>query len=250
VPRAADHRSRGVLAGREGVAGGAARPAGADRHAVAEGLGEGDDVGLHAGGVLVPEPASGAAQAGLDLVEDEEGLALVAELADRCEVSGRGGLHSPFALDRFEEHGADPLVEAAGEGVDVAEGDVAEPGGERLERLVLLGLAGGGEGGEVRPWNEPYAASTWWRSGPPWRWPWRRASLMAHSLASAPELEKKTRPPPPSSWSRRAARRGWSHSGNRFETWRRVRAWSASASATAGWACPSDVTAIPPRKSR
>ena len=50
----------------------------------------------------------------------------------------------------------------------------------------------------VRPWNEPYALITWNRSGPPLRWPCRRASLIAHSFASAPELQKNTRPSPPS----------------------------------------------------
>src|SRR4029077_20134040 len=131
----------GVLAGAEGGAGVAAGPAGADGHAVAEGLGEGDDVGAHARGVLEPEPAAGAAEAGLDLVEDEEGFVLVAELADGGEGVGWWGLDAAFALDGFEEHGADPVVEGGGEGVGVAVGDVAEAGGEGLEDLLLLGLA-------------------------------------------------------------------------------------------------------------
>ena len=43
----------------------------------------------------------------------------------------------------------------------------------------------------VRPWKEPSAATTRWRPGPAHR----RASLIAHSLASAPELQKNTWPP-------------------------------------------------------
>ena len=38
--------------------------------------------GCDAGGVLEAEPAAGAAEAGLDLVDDQERFALVAELAD------------------------------------------------------------------------------------------------------------------------------------------------------------------------
>ena len=36
----------------------------------------------------------------------------------------------------------------------------------------------------------------------------------------------------------------------RFETWLSVRAWSATASATAGWAWPRETTASPVMKSR
>ena len=125
-----------------------AGPAGADGHPVAEGLGEGDDVGADARGVLEPEPAAGAAEAGLDLVEHEERFVLVAELADRGEVARWGRLDAAFTLDGFEEHGADALVERGGEDVGFAERDLAEPGGEGLEDLLLLGLAGRGEGGE------------------------------------------------------------------------------------------------------
>ena len=61
----------------------------------------------------------------------------------------------------------------------------------------------------VRPWKEPHALTTTWRPGPAHF----RASLSAHSLASAPELVKKTcpparLPPPPMRRSRVAATSG------------------------------------------
>ena len=103
----------------------------------------------------------------------------------------------------------------------------------------------------VRPWKASVVATTANRSGPAHR----RASLMAHSLASAPELAKNTWPParstpPPISRSRVTATSGPMVLPNRLETWLRVRAWVATASATTGWAWPSDVTARPERKSR
>ena len=51
----------------------------------------------------------------------------------------------------------------------------------------------------VRPWNASSAAMMWGR-------PVRRAILNAASLASAPELQKSTRPGRPSSSSSRSAR--------------------------------------------
>ena len=103
----------------------------------------------------------------------------------------------------------------------------------------------------VRPWKASLVATTPNRPGPAQR----RASLMAHSLASAPELAKKIWPParsvpPPIRRSRVTATSGPTRLPNRLETWLRVRAWVATASATAGWACPSEVTARPERKSR
>ena len=78
--------------------------------------------------------------------------------------------------------------------------------------------------------------------------------MKAHSLASAPELAKNTRPPSgcpsPTRRSRIAATSGPTVVPNRFDTCSRVRAWVASASATAGCEWPSEVTASPERKSR
>ncbi len=57
----------------------------ADRHAGAESLGEGHDVGRHAE-LLVGEQRAAAAHTGLDLVEDQQQLVPIAERAQRLEV--------------------------------------------------------------------------------------------------------------------------------------------------------------------
>ena len=82
--------SPGQEGGRHVVAG----PAGADRHAVAERLGDGHHVGLYAV-VLEAEPAPGSPQAGLHLVDDHQDAALVAQAAHSLEVLGAGGLTPP-----------------------------------------------------------------------------------------------------------------------------------------------------------
>ena len=66
-----------------------AGPAGTDRHAVAHRLGQRDHVGADPV-VLEAEPAPGAAEAGLDLVDHHQRADVVAQLADPCEVSGGG----------------------------------------------------------------------------------------------------------------------------------------------------------------
>ena len=104
----------------------------------------------------------------------------------------------------------------------------------------------------MRPWNEENAQTTSCLPRPPNL----RASLMAASFDSAPELQKNV-------WYRDASAFPWRRSSssatatsqpgsvpNRFDTWHRVRACSAIASATTGLAWPSDTTASPDRKSR
>ncbi len=50
----------------------------------------------------------------------------------------------------------------------------------------------------VRPWNPPCSTTIVWQSGPLRSTPQRRATFMAHSLASAPELAKNAFQPCPS----------------------------------------------------
>ncbi len=104
----------------------------------------------------------------------------------------------------------------------------------------------------VRPWKDRNADSTPWRPRP---W-YLRASLMAASLASAPEFWNSTCPgsssPVPDRMraSSRLATSIWGTVANRLETCRSVAACSARAVATRGWLWPRLVTARPPRKSR
>ena len=64
----------------------------------------------------------------------------------------------------------------------------------------------------VRPWKEPSAATRWVR-------PVRRVSLNAASLASVPELVKKTRPSAPTSARRRSASSTCGWVVKKLETW-------------------------------
>jgi len=75
---------------------------------------------------------------------------------------------------------------------------------------------------------------------------------MAASLASVPELAKNTRPRPvlpgvlaPSRLSSRSASATSPSCTNRLEVWARSRTCLLTASMIAGWACPSELTAIP-----
>ena len=132
-----------MVTGDKGVGHVGPGPARPDGDAVTERLGHGDDIGLDAE-VLEPEPAPGAGESGLHLVEHEQDTALVAQLADSGDVLGIGRIHAAFALQRFEQdRGDDVGVNSIGEGVEVVEGHVAEAFGQRLERLVLGGLARG-----------------------------------------------------------------------------------------------------------
>ena len=95
----------------------------------------------------------------------------------------------------------------------------------------------------VRPWNDPSAATRWVR-------PVRRVSLNAASLASVPELVKKTRPSrAPTSDRSRSASSTCGALVKKFETWPRVVSCSVTAATRAGWAWPRALTAMPPRRS-
>lgn len=78
----------------------------AEGHAGGDAFGDADDVGLDAG-VLDGPPLAGAADAGLDLVGDEEDSVLVADAADLLEEVGRSDDVAAFALDGFEDDGGD-----------------------------------------------------------------------------------------------------------------------------------------------
>ena len=82
----------------------------ARRDAAGEGLGAGQDVGLDAV-VLVGEPLAGAAHAGLDLVEDQQHAALVAQLAQPGEVIRRRDVDAALALDRLDQDRGRLVVE-------------------------------------------------------------------------------------------------------------------------------------------
>lgn len=95
----------------------------------------------------------------------------------------------------------------------------------------------------VRPWKPPSVATMWVR-------PVSRPILNAASLASAPELQKKTLPSRPKSWSSRSARATVGSAMKKLEMWPREATCLLTASTIAGWAWPSALVAMPPTKSR
>ncbi len=56
--------------------------------------------------VLEGEEGAGAAEAGLDLVADEEDVVLVADVSQVREIAARRHDDAGFALDGFDEEGA------------------------------------------------------------------------------------------------------------------------------------------------
>ena len=67
------------------------------------------------GGVLVGEPGAGAADAGLDLVEPQQGAVLAGDLAGLGEVVERRRDHAGLALERLEDHGRGLVGDGGGE---------------------------------------------------------------------------------------------------------------------------------------
>ena len=88
-------------------------------------LGARQDVGRDAR-VLVGEPLARAAHAGLDLVEDQEHAAAIAELAQAREVVGRRDVDPALALDRLDQDRGRLVVEHLGDRVEVVVGHVRE----------------------------------------------------------------------------------------------------------------------------
>ena len=135
------------------------------------------------------EPAAGAAHAGLHLVEDQQQLVLVAQLAQAFEVAGRRQVDAAFALDRLDQDRARSRRRSASPSrVEVAERGVVEARQHRLDARVILRLAGRGQRSHrpaveaVEHGDDLVAASAV---------PLSRASLIAASFASVPLLQKK-----------------------------------------------------------
>lgn len=118
-------------------------------------LGESDHVrGRGEVPVLVgPELASGA-DAGLDLVDDEEDIVLCGQLAQAAEEGGRGVVVAAFGLDGLDDDGGGGVGEGGDEALDVGEGvgfGFGVLGGVILEGVFEEGEGGLGpvEGGDV-----------------------------------------------------------------------------------------------------
>src|ERR1700730_19067944 len=109
----------------------------AERQAGSEGLGDEDDVRL-GGKLLVSEVASSTAQATLNLVSDEEGTVLRGEGAGSIPKGLAHGMYAAFALNGFEDDGANGVVELGFEIGDIAEVHKLYAGQEGRERQAIF----------------------------------------------------------------------------------------------------------------
>ncbi len=123
------------------------REAGADRQAVGQCFGEGSYIGFDPQ-VLPGEPRSGTPDSGLHVVEDQQHVALVAELAKGLQVVHLQREYATLALGGLDHDGRGLRPDHPGHGFDVVGRYLDEPWGKGLEDSLLLGLAGGGQGGE------------------------------------------------------------------------------------------------------
>ena len=160
----------------------------ADRHvATGKRLGDRDDVGAQIP-VLVAEELAGAAEPGLHLVDHQQRLVLAAQRLRLVPVLRRR-LVDALALDRLDDEGGDVAPhQRLVQRVDVAERHRLAAGQQLPETLAEFRAA-------VQ--RQRTGASARGRRGRRCRIRWRpvacRANLMADSMASAPELQKKTR---------------------------------------------------------
>ena len=97
-------------------------------------------------GPFIGEELAGAADAGLDLVEDQEQAVLVAEAAQFAQEGVRHRADAALALDRLDHErrrlGADDGLQ----GLDILERHLVEAFDLRAEALEILGLAAGCDG--------------------------------------------------------------------------------------------------------
>ncbi len=75
-----------------------------ERHAAADALAQRHDVGLDPG-MLVVKQLSGAADAGLDLVEDQQQAMILRQRTQLLQELVGGRPHAGFALNRLQHHG-------------------------------------------------------------------------------------------------------------------------------------------------
>ena len=136
--RAELHHVRGLLADQHR----------ADREAAAQRLGQRHHVGRDAVGVR-GEQMTGAAHAALDFVEHQQRAMAIAQRAQAVQELLRRRRHAAFALHGLDQHRADVTGShrrfGRGQIVEIA---VAEARRQRFVAFVVLGLRGGGDGGQ------------------------------------------------------------------------------------------------------
>ena len=93
----------------------------------------------------VREPGAGAAEAGLDLVDQEQRAALAAELLRAPQELGLDRPHAALALDHLGEERRGLVADGAVEPVEVAGVDEGRGLEQRREGLAEARVPGGGE---------------------------------------------------------------------------------------------------------
>jgi len=137
--RVAAERAAVIAPGQCG--GGRAEPdAGADRQPAAQPLGQREHIRHHPVG-LVREPAAGAADAALDLVDDQQRALGVAHLAGGGQVAGRRGHHPRLTLAGLQEDGGAVGPDRGGQRAGVAVPDEQHLHPEGAKRLAYRLLA-------------------------------------------------------------------------------------------------------------
>ena len=194
-----------MIAGNEQVRSGAAGQAHANGHAIAQALSRGDHVGQNIR-VLVGKELTRARIAALHFVSDQQPVVGIADCAQRGQVGIVGYVDAAFAKNRLNHH-SDHAGIVRGNGLH--RGDVVKRGADKaaqqgFEARVHLTVTVAVRVAMVRPWKLP---STTTIDGDlmPSLLPLSRASLMAASLASAPELQKKALSMPERSHKRLAS---------------------------------------------
>ncbi len=91
--------------------------------------------------MLLGQQRAGAAEPGLDLVQDQQHIVFGAERAGARQVAWRRDDHAGLALDRLDQEGRGVGGDGGRQRVRVAVGDDPEAGGERPE-FVARGLVG------------------------------------------------------------------------------------------------------------
>ena len=122
----------------------------AQRNAAGDRLGGDHDVGQNRRVEhLIGEVRSGAADAALDFVEDQQRVVPIGQLARLAHVLGGHRKNAAFALHQFEHDGRGACrTPVASSAVDVVAGDEVNAGEERFEIAAVFFLAGDGEGAE------------------------------------------------------------------------------------------------------
>ena len=99
-------------------------------------------------GVLIAEQVAGAADAGLDLVEDQQQAVLVAQLAQALEESVRQHAHAALAHHRLDHDGAGLRADRLLGRFQIGISHLIEAFDRRAEAFQVFLVAGGGDGRE------------------------------------------------------------------------------------------------------